>query len=71
MAELKPITEILDSLTRTLLQACADASEPADKEKLAAAIKHLQQAKNDGLTGGAAEDPLTRLAEEALKNQQQ
>lgn len=69
MAELKPISEILDSLTRTLLQACEDAAEPADKEKLAAAIKHLQQAKNEGLTGGG-DDPLSRLAEEALNNQQ-
>lgn len=61
----QPLTELLDDVLRKLIQELKDASEPADKAQLAVAIRNLQTARNEGLTGGGL-DPLSQLGDAAL-----
>jgi DNA-binding MurR/RpiR family transcriptional regulator len=63
------IEDMLDRTIRQLISDLNDAADPVDKEKLAAAIKHLQAAKKDGLTGVTSDDPISRLVEAALEQQ--
>lgn len=62
------IEQKLENATHALLDALMDASDPSDRERLAAAVKHLQHAKAQGLTGVAGDDALQQLVAQAMTN---
>lgn len=64
---LAPILQLHEDAIRRLFADLQDASDASDKAQLAAAIKNLQTALNDGLAAArASQDALQVLAEQEV-----